>query len=151
VAARDSPRHPLYPAVADRALHRCEYCLAPEEFSGKEFQVEHIIPRARGGPDTLDNLALACIRCNLSKAAAQLVAIHGEEQTVPLFNPRTDDWSACFAFVLVPDREAVLIEGANAIGRATAQRLRMNVPHATRARWKWFLAYALEAEFHSTD
>ena len=144
--ARDKPRHPQYPAVAERALHRCEYCLAPEEFSGKEFQVEHIVPRARGGPDTRNNLALACSRCNLSKAAAQRVAV-SQELTVPLFNPRTDDWSACFAFVLVPDRGAVLIEGSTPIGRARAQRLRMNAPHATRARWKWFLAYALEADY----
>ena len=149
--ARARPRHPRYPAVAERALHRCEYCLAPEEFSGKEFQVEHIVPRARGGPDTLDNLALACIRCNLSKAAAQQLRVSGVDQAVPLFNPRTDDCSACFAFVLAPEREAVLIEGTNAIGRATATRLRMNAPHATRARWRWFLAYALEAEYRSTD
>jgi hypothetical protein len=148
--ARDSPRHPLYPAVADRALHRCEYCLAPEEFSGKGFQVEHIIPQPGAAPTrwTTWRWRASGATC---KAAAQLVTVQGEEQAVPLFNPRTDEWSACFTFVLVPDREAVLIEGINAIGRATAQRLRMNVPHATRARWKWFLAYALEIEFDSAE
>jgi hypothetical protein len=145
--APDSPRHPLYPQVADRAQHRCEYCLAPEEFSNKEFQVEHITPRARGGPDALDNLALACARCNLSKAAAQAAQVWADGETVALFNPRLDDWSTCFEFVLEPTAERVLIEGKTATGRATVARLRMNTRQAARARWKWFLAYALEAEY----
>jgi hypothetical protein len=145
--AGDRPRHPLYEQVAERARHRCEYCLAPEEFSNKEFQVEHIAPKARGGSETLENLALACIRCNLSKAAAQTTRDRESEQDIPLFNPRTDEWSACFAFVLLPADERVLIEGQGEVGRATVLRLRMNTPQATRARWKWFLAYALEAEY----
>src|SRR5256714_15051427 len=28
---------------------------------------EHIIPRSRGGTDTIDNMVLACRECNLSK------------------------------------------------------------------------------------
>ena len=28
---------------------------------------EHVIPRSRGGPDTIDNIVLACEQCNLSK------------------------------------------------------------------------------------
>jgi len=42
----------------------CAYC-------GKvgDLQWEHIIPRSRGGPDTIDNLVLACADCNLQKAA----------------------------------------------------------------------------------
>lgn len=31
------------------------------------FEVEHIIPRVRGGGDELSNLALACKRCNRAK------------------------------------------------------------------------------------
>ncbi len=146
---RDRPRHRLYTQVAERAKHRCEYCLAPDEFSSKEFHVEHVTPRARGGPDVLDNLALACFRCNLSKATAQVVRIADEELEIALFNPRTNDWNAHFEFVLVPENEVALIEGKNAAGRVTVLRLRMNAPHAARARWKWFLAYALEAEYLS--
>jgi len=144
---RARPRHPFYAQVAERAGHCCEYCLAPEEFSNKEFQVEHIVPRASGGADVLDNLALACFRCNLSKATAQTVRVAEEDRAIPLFNPRVDDWNACFDFVLMLGDEVVLIEGKTATGRATAERLNMNAPHATRARWKWFLAYALEAEY----
>jgi HNH endonuclease len=145
--AGDRPRHPLYEQVAERARHRCEYCLAPEELSNKEFQVEHISPRVRGGSEDLNNLALACIRCNLSKAAAQIAPDRESMQEITLFNPRTDDWSACFSFVLQPANERALIEGNNAVGRATVRRLRMNTVHAAGARWRWFLAYALETEY----
>lgn len=39
----------------------CAYCGAPAE------QIDHIIPRSRGGTDALENLAPACAACNLSK------------------------------------------------------------------------------------
>ena len=29
--------------------------------------IEHIVPRGHGGQDTLDNLAIACARCNIGK------------------------------------------------------------------------------------
>jgi hypothetical protein len=45
--------------------------------------------------------------------------------------------------------EAARIVGKNEIARATVTKLKMNVPHAARARWKWFLAYALESEYLS--
>jgi hypothetical protein len=144
-----SPQHRLYLQVAARANHRCEYCLAPEELSGKEFHVEHIIPLALAGTDELNNLALACFRCNLSKGTAQSVQVHPGNQPVRLFNPRTDDWNECFDFVLAPHKEAVRIVAKNDTGRATVSRLRMNAPHAIHARWMWFLTYALESEFLS--
>ena len=33
------------------------------------LHVDHIMPLARGGPNTLDNLQLLCARCNLAKGA----------------------------------------------------------------------------------
>ncbi|MCA9557199.1 MAG: HNH endonuclease [Myxococcales bacterium] len=35
--------------------------------SGAEVTLEHIVPRTHGGTDDLDNLALACARCNAQK------------------------------------------------------------------------------------
>jgi 5-methylcytosine-specific restriction endonuclease McrA len=43
---------------------QCAYCESPNS-----LHWEHIIPRSRGGPDMIDNLVLACSRCNLEKAA----------------------------------------------------------------------------------
>jgi 5-methylcytosine-specific restriction endonuclease McrA len=42
---------------------RCAYCGA----SGLPLQVEHIIPKARGGSDSPSNLTLACEPCNQTK------------------------------------------------------------------------------------
>ena len=102
---------------------------------------------ASGGTDELNNLALACLRCNLSKGTARSVQLHPGDEPVRLFNPRADEWNECFDFVLAPAHEAVRIVAKNDIGRATVTRLRMNAPHAVRARWMWFLTYALESEF----
>jgi len=44
------------------APEACAYCGSTEG-----LQWEHIIPKSRGGPDTIDNLVRACRRCNLEK------------------------------------------------------------------------------------
>ncbi|MBI4491614.1 MAG: HNH endonuclease [Chloroflexi bacterium] len=129
--------------MADRAEHTCEYCLAPEELSGKEFEVEHIIPRADGGSDDLDNLALACRRCNGAKLQARVGTDPDTGEEVSIFNPRTDDWDAYFEFVDLGAGRRIEIRGRNTIRRATAERLNMNAPHAARARWHWFTYYRL--------
>ena len=118
----------------------------PRSSRTKNSRSEHVVPSVRDGRDTLDNLALACVRCNLSEAAALAARLTESDQDV-LLNLRRDDWSECFAFVLIPNDERVLIEGQNDTGRVTVARLRMNATHAARARWKWFLAYALESEY----
>ncbi len=45
----------------------CVYCGASEN-----LQWEHIIPKAKGGPDIIDNMVLACRKCNLSKGARDI-------------------------------------------------------------------------------
>ena len=42
---------------------RCAYCGAKDT----PLQVEHILPRARGGSDRISNLSLACEPCNIKK------------------------------------------------------------------------------------
>ncbi len=46
----------------------CAYCGVSDD-----LQWEHIIPRSAGGPDTIDNLVLACPECNLSKGTKDLI------------------------------------------------------------------------------
>ncbi len=46
-------------------------------FPFRNFEVDHVIPRARGGQDNLDNLQLLCGACNYAKGTgtqADLVA-----------------------------------------------------------------------------
>ena len=48
--------------------HKCTYC-------GKEnipLQVEHIVPRAKGGSNRVSNLCLACEKCNLAKGTRDI-------------------------------------------------------------------------------
>ncbi len=41
----------------------CQYC----GYKGKELSIDHVIPRSRGGKDTWENVATACIACNIKK------------------------------------------------------------------------------------
>ena len=121
-----------YPAVAERARHRCEYCHAPEAAFNFRFEVEHVASRAAGGSGHLSNLALACRSCNLHKADAA-TAVHPESGDVaPLFDPRTDTWDAVF----VVGRNEVIRE-LTATARATAAQLHMNSDEQVAARRLW--------------
>jgi hypothetical protein len=81
-----------------RAGLRCEYCqLAEAQSPVARHQIEHIVPRKQAGTDKPDNLALACIDCNLHKGA-NLTGIDPDSgQIVELFNPRTQRWTEHFA------------------------------------------------------
>lgn len=46
--------------VIARAKECCEYCYSQMKFATQSFSVEHILPRYKGGKNTLDNLALSC-------------------------------------------------------------------------------------------
>ncbi len=48
----------LIKLVRERAQNRCEYCHMVQDIQGATFHIEHIIPRAKGGTTTGDNLAL---------------------------------------------------------------------------------------------
>jgi 5-methylcytosine-specific restriction endonuclease McrA len=91
---------------------------------------EHIIPRAKGGENELDNLAIACPRCNSHKGEKT----HGYDeltgQFVPLFHPRRDDWSTHFRL----NFQTGLIEGITPSGRATVRELRFNEAAAIAMR-----------------
>lgn len=45
--------------------HPCVYC--GENFNAR--QIDHVIPRSRGGADEPANLAPCCVRCNSSKGS----------------------------------------------------------------------------------
>lgn len=51
--------------VFGRDGNRCTYCGTAEG----SFDVDHIIPRSRGGSNAVDNLCVACVRCNRRKNA----------------------------------------------------------------------------------
>ena len=54
------------------------------------LHIEHIIPKIHGGSDDLENLALACVDCNLHKGT-NLTGIDPQTDAVTrLFHPRRD-------------------------------------------------------------
>jgi len=107
--------------VRERAGDRCEFCRLHQDQSPlAALQIEHIIPRKHLGDDSLDNLALACIDCNLAKGA-NLTGFDPESGSLTeLFHPRRHVWTDHFAEV------GPLIVGKTAIGRTTVQVLNMN-------------------------
>lgn len=47
--------------VFQRDQHRCQYCGAGAE------NIDHVVPRSRGGSHAWDNVVAACRRCNTAK------------------------------------------------------------------------------------
>jgi 5-methylcytosine-specific restriction endonuclease McrA len=43
----------------------CQYC--GKRFKTRDLNVDHVIPRSRGGKDTWHNLVCACVSCNIRK------------------------------------------------------------------------------------
>lgn len=107
--------------VRTRARNRCEYCgLAQVDSPLAVLHIEHVIPRKHGGGDEAENLALACVDCNLSKGP-NLTGIDPESgQIAPLFNPRKQAWGDHFAWL------GLVIVGLTPAGRATVAVLRLN-------------------------
>lgn len=61
------PRTTIAPSIRARVLAAgaCAYCGDAEG----PFEVDHVVPLARGGPNVESNLACACVPCNRSKRA----------------------------------------------------------------------------------
>src|SRR5262249_14325643 len=108
--------NPLYPLVARRAVHRCEYGRAPEAIFNFPFEVEHIIPTSHGGTDDEGNVCLACRVCNLRKSDRLTARDEVTQEEVALFHPREQRWSDHFG----TDLESGEILGTTPTGRATA-------------------------------
>lgn len=55
----------LRKTVIDRDGYYCVYC--DDDLHDKEIHLDHIIPEAKGGSTTLNNLQVTCRKCNTSK------------------------------------------------------------------------------------
>ena len=106
--------------IAQRAAHRCEYCLLHEDYAVKRHEPDHIIPRKHGGSDAEDNLAWACFHCNRHKSSEVGALDVQSGELVPLFNPRRHTWAEHFVV------DGARIEPLTAIGRVTVLVLQLN-------------------------
>jgi hypothetical protein len=108
--------------VRRRANFLCEYCHASEQWQYVRFTVDHVVPIAQQGSDTLENLALACFHCNRQKTDKATVVDRDSGEEVPLFNPRQHVWSDHFIW----SADSTLIVGLTPIGRAAIEALGLN-------------------------
>jgi hypothetical protein len=107
--------------VRQRAGGACEYCgLKQSESPLASLQIEHIIARKHGGDDLDENLALACIGCNLAKGSNIAGLDPVTMQLTELFNPRRHVWADHFTW------KKLHVVGVTAIGRTTVSVLRLN-------------------------
>jgi 5-methylcytosine-specific restriction endonuclease McrA len=52
--------------IFERDQNTCQYC--GSAFDRKDLNLDHVIPRDRGGPTTWENIVCSCISCNTRKA-----------------------------------------------------------------------------------
>ncbi len=121
--------------LKEDAGSRCGYCLSDEALTGVPLTVDHIIPLAAGGRTTRENLWLACRPCNEFKGDRTHAEDPETGETVPLFNPRTQNWHEHFAW----SDDGTHIVGRTPTGRATVVALQLNRPMLVRARRRWVL------------
>ena len=52
--------------IFERDHNTCQYCA--KVFDRRDLNLDHVIPRDRGGPTTWENIVCSCIKCNTKKA-----------------------------------------------------------------------------------
>ncbi|MGW5671115.1 RNA-guided endonuclease IscB [Micromonospora sp. NPDC003776] len=57
---------------------RCAYC----GVTGVPLNIDHVVPRSRGGSDRVSNLALACVDCNQAKGTTPIEAFLADRPAV---------------------------------------------------------------------
>lgn len=114
--------------VWHRAKDRCEYCLHHDQDTTGRHVIDHIIAVKHRGLTEAENLALACVACNLHKGSDIATVDPLSEQLVPLFNPRRQVWSDHFGL------DGARIVGLTPVGRGTVDVLQMNEPNRLELR-----------------
>ncbi len=136
----------LREAVARRAGQRCEYCRLSQETQVATFPVDHIFPVVEGGETNLENLAMACPRCNAAKWThySNVDPISGT--VVPLFHPRTQSWTDHFRW---SESDPTIVEALSAVGRATLSLLEINGARHLQVR-RWLIVLGLHPPSDTT-
>jgi 5-methylcytosine-specific restriction endonuclease McrA len=88
-------------AVFARDGHRCQYCGASAE------NIDHVIPRSRGGPHAWDNVVAACRPCNSHKRDRLLEETGLKLRRKPVV-PRERTWILVAGGGVRPDWEPYL-------------------------------------------
>ena len=82
------PRHNVFL----RDPYTCQYCC--QQFAEKDLNLDHVIPRDKGGRTRWDNIVTSCIRCNNRKANK----LPHEANMHPRKKPAAPRWRPLFGF-----------------------------------------------------
>jgi 5-methylcytosine-specific restriction endonuclease McrA len=88
-------------AIFARDGHRCQYCGAQAE------NIDHIIPRSKGGMHCWENVVAACRRCNARKRD-HMLEDSGMKLRRPPTVPRGRQWALAALGTVQPDWEPYL-------------------------------------------
>ncbi len=88
-------------AVFARDGHRCQYCNRAAE------NIDHVVPRSRGGPHAWDNVVASCRSCN-SRKEDRLLSEVGLRLPHPPREPQASLWIVASAGSIDPDWEPYL-------------------------------------------
>jgi 5-methylcytosine-specific restriction endonuclease McrA len=88
-------------AVFARDGHRCQYCGASAE------NIDHVIPKSKGGPHAWDNVVAACRPCNTRKRD-RMLEDSGMHLRRPPTIPRERAWILVASGAVRPDWEPYL-------------------------------------------
>jgi 5-methylcytosine-specific restriction endonuclease McrA len=81
-----------------RDSHQCQYCARRPAL--RDLNVDHVVPRSRGGVDSWENLVISCRNCNLKKGRRT-----PDEAGMDLLRPpRQPRWTTA-AHILLAARE----------------------------------------------
>lgn len=119
--------------IRSRFANCCAYCQTAESLTVTTFEFEHIVPIAKSGETSFENLCLACPSCNRYKAVRQTAIDPTTQIEVRLFHPQQQGWAEHFKW----NEAATEIIGLTPTGRATIVVLRMNRPQLLRVRQMW--------------
>jgi 5-methylcytosine-specific restriction endonuclease McrA len=100
-------------AVFARDGHRCQYCGAGAE------NIDHVIPRSRGGQHIWENVVAACRPCN-SRKQDHLLKDSGMKLRRSPAAPRARTWILVASGVVRPDWEAYLGVASPSLASASA-------------------------------
>ena len=77
-------------SVFERDRFTCQYC--GSRFETRDLNLDHVIPRDKGGKTTWENVVCSCIRCNTRKANK----LPAQAGMFPLNEPRRPRWRPFF-------------------------------------------------------
>lgn len=72
--------------VFERDEFTCQYC--GTRFDSKELNLDHVIPREKGGKNSWDNVVTSCVRCNTRKANK----LPHQANMFPVKEPKAPRW-----------------------------------------------------------